>query len=67
MPFYGDPPRRFEAGTQPIAEAIALGAAIDCTADPQAIAYAQEKLADTNFVRVSGTLAEEGPIISFWI
>nr|WP_245471558.1 hypothetical protein [Bradyrhizobium nanningense] len=44
---YGDPLRRFEARTPPIAEAIALSAPIDYIADPQAIAYAQERLAST--------------------
>ncbi|WP_027571435.1 cysteine desulfurase [Bradyrhizobium sp. WSM1743] len=72
---YGDPPHRFEAGTPPIVEAIGLGAAIDYINsigkaqirrhESVLLAYAQERLADINFVRMIGTPAEKGPIISF--
>ncbi|WP_094193818.1 cysteine desulfurase [Bradyrhizobium viridifuturi] len=72
---YGDPPHRFEAGTPPIVEAIGLGAAVDYINsigkvqirkhESALLAYTQEKLGDINFVRMIGTPAEKGPIISF--
>lgn len=72
---YGDPPHRFEAGTPPIVEAIGLGAAVDYinsvgkehirNHESALLAYAQERLGDINSVRMIGTPAEKGPIISF--
>ncbi|MGF6313028.1 cysteine desulfurase/selenocysteine lyase [Bradyrhizobium sp. i1.8.4] len=72
---YSDPPHRFEAGTPPIVEAIGLGAAVDYINsigkvqirkhESALLAYAQEKLGDINSVRMIGTSAEKGPIISF--
>ncbi|MGY3637205.1 cysteine desulfurase [Bradyrhizobium sp. Lot33] len=72
---YGDPPHRFEAGTPPIVEAIGLGAAVDyinSIGKPQIhkhesalLAYAQEKLRGINSLRIIGTAAEKGAIISF--
>ncbi|MTV18245.1 MULTISPECIES: cysteine desulfurase [Bradyrhizobium] len=72
---YGDPPHRFEAGTPPIVEAVGLGAAVDyinsigkkqiCEHESALLAYAQQQLADINSVRLIGTPAEKGPIISF--
>ncbi len=72
---YGDPPHRFEAGTPPIVEAIGLGAAVDyinSIGKPQIhkhesalLAYAQEKLRGINPLRIIGTAAEKGAIISF--
>ncbi|WP_342724082.1 cysteine desulfurase [Bradyrhizobium sp. B097] len=72
---YGGPPHRFEAGTPPIVEAIGLGAAVDYINsigkerirkhENALLAYAQEKLGDINSVRMIGTTAEKGPVISF--
>ncbi|WP_375778963.1 cysteine desulfurase [Bradyrhizobium sp. ma5] len=72
---YGGPPHRFEAGTPPIVEAIGLGAAVDYINsigkerirkhENELLAYAQEKLGDINSVRMIGTTAEKGPVISF--
>ncbi|WP_375785080.1 cysteine desulfurase [Bradyrhizobium sp. Pha-3] len=72
---YGDPPHRFEAGTPPIVEAIGLGAAVDYINaigkerirkhENALLAYAQEKLGNINSVRMIGTTADKGPVISF--
>ncbi|MBO4227848.1 cysteine desulfurase [Bradyrhizobium neotropicale] len=72
---YGDPPHRFEAGTPPFVEAIGLGAAVDyinSIGKPQIhkhesalLAYAQEKLRGINSLRIIGTAAEKGAIVSF--
>lgn len=72
---YGEPPHRFEAGTPPIVEAIGLGAAIDYVAsigkgriaahERDLVAYAQEQLREINSLRIIGTAAEKGAIVSF--
>ncbi len=72
---YGDPPHRFEAGTPPIVEAIGLGAAVDYINsigkprihqhESALLAYAHEKLRGINSLRIIGTAAEKGAIISF--
>ncbi|MFB9267614.1 cysteine desulfurase [Bradyrhizobium erythrophlei] len=72
---YADPPHRFEAGTPPIVEAIGLGAAVDYIDsigkaqirehESALLAYAQDKLGDINSLRIIGTAAEKGAIISF--
>jgi len=72
---YGDPPHRFEAGTPPIVQAIGLGAAIDYINsigksrirdhESSLLAYAQEKLREINSLRIIGTAAEKGAIVSF--
>ena len=72
---YNHPPHRFEAGTPPIAQAIGLGAALDyidgigkarIRAHEQAVsAYAHERLGAINSLRVIGTAAGKGPILSF--
>ncbi|WP_082190465.1 cysteine desulfurase [Bradyrhizobium pachyrhizi] len=72
---YGDPPHRFEAGTPPIVEAVGLGAAVDYINsigkeqirehESGLLAYAQQRLGDINSLRMVGTPAEKGPIISF--
>ncbi|OCK53929.1 cysteine desulfurase [Bradyrhizobium sp. LMTR 3] len=74
---YGDPPHRFEAGTPPIVEAIGLGAAVDYINsigkaqihkhESALLAYAQKKLRGINSLRIIGTAAEKGAIISFEI
>jgi len=72
---YADAPYKFEAGTPPILEAIGLAAAIDWvgqfdTADIQqhemALYHAaRDGLADMNSIRIVGTTADKGPVLSF--
>ncbi|WP_434051984.1 MAG: cysteine desulfurase [Roseibium sp.] len=72
---YNDPPHRFEAGTPPIVQAIALGAALDYmdTIGRENIArheadlknYAHEKLREINSLRIFGTAPGKGAIVSF--
>ncbi|MCW4114642.1 cysteine desulfurase [Aurantimonas sp. MSK8Z-1] len=72
---YSPPPHRFEAGTPPIVQAIGLGAALDYMrgVGREAIArheealrdYAQERLSAVNALRVFGTAAGKGAILSF--
>ena len=72
---YGAPPHRFEAGTPPIVQAIGLGAAIDYinsigksrirAHESSLLAHAQQKLGEINSLRIIGTAAEKGAIVSF--
>ncbi|QWG24820.1 cysteine desulfurase [Bradyrhizobium sediminis] len=72
---YGEPPHRFEAGTPPIVQAIGLGAAIDYinsigksrirSHENSLLAYAQDRLREINSLRIIGTAAEKGAIVSF--
>jgi len=72
---YGVPPHRFEAGTPPIVQAIGLGAAIGYinsigksrirAHESSLLAYAQQKLGEINSLRIIGTAAEKGAIVSF--
>ena len=72
---YGEPPHRFEAGTPPIVQAIGLGAAIDYVQsigkerirkhEDSLLAYAQERLRGINSLRIIGTAADKGPVVSF--
>ncbi len=72
---YGEPPHRFEAGTPPIVQAIGLGAAIDYinsigrsrirAHESALLAYAQAKLREINSLRIIGSAAEKGAIVSF--
>ncbi|MBA4788069.1 MAG: cysteine desulfurase [Rhizobiales bacterium] len=72
---YAAPPHRFEAGTPAIVEAIGLGAALDymtgvgrarIAAQEHAIsAYAHERLGAMNSLRIIGTAATKGAILSF--
>jgi cysteine desulfurase/selenocysteine lyase len=74
---YADPPMRFEAGTPPILEAIALGAAIEWLGqfDREAIARheralydrAIERLDGANWLRVLGTAKDKGAILAFTV
>jgi len=67
---YAPPPARFEAGTPPIAEAIALGAAVDYLSalgmdaihrhEQELTAYALKTLADLPGIRVFGPGGPEG-------
>ena len=72
---YAAPPHRFEAGTPPILEAIALGAALDWLSafDRAAIsahehalyAHARERLDGLNWLRVLGEAEGKGAILTF--
>ncbi|HKY87001.1 MAG TPA: cysteine desulfurase [Pseudorhodoplanes sp.] len=74
---YGDPPHKFEAGTPPIVQAIALGAAIDYVNsigksrirahEDALVKYAHERLRAINSLRIFGTAREKGAIVSFEI
>lgn len=74
---YEDPPYRFEAGTPPIAQIIAFGAALDylnglgrenvAAREHALLAYANEKLAPIEGLRIFGTSTTKGGIISFAI
>ncbi|MDQ1616564.1 MAG: cysteine desulfurase / selenocysteine lyase [Actinomycetota bacterium] len=74
---YAVPPHRFEAGTPPIAQAVGLGAAVDyltaigmdavAAHELEVTAYALERLADLDGVRVIGpaTPVDRGGAVSF--
>ncbi|OYX75601.1 MAG: cysteine desulfurase [Rhizobiales bacterium 32-66-11] len=72
---YATPPHRFEAGTPPIVQAIGLGAALDYMTslgrerieahERDLSAYAHEVLGAMNSLRIIGTAAGKGAIISF--
>jgi len=74
---YADPPMRFEAGTPPILEAIALGAALEWLTglDREAIAAHERRLYDraverldgANWLRILGTAPGKGAILSFTV
>jgi cysteine desulfurase/selenocysteine lyase len=74
---YAEPPHRFEAGTPPIAQAVALGAAVDYLTDlgmgavaaheHELAAYMLDVLPRVNGLRVIGPsdTADRGGIVSF--
>ena len=72
---YNTPPQRFEAGTPPIAQAVGLGAALDYidsvgrnairAYEAELTAYAMERLAAIDGLRIFGKAPEKGPILSF--
>ena len=72
---YNEPPHRFEAGTPPIIQAIGLGAALDYMrgvgrakihAHETALgAYAHERIARINSIRIFGRAKGKGAILSF--
>lgn len=72
---YNEPPHRFEAGTPPIVEAIALGAAIDymesigrsaiASYEAELADYAKQRLAELNSIRVFGNAPGKGAIFAF--
>ncbi|MGO9485563.1 MAG: cysteine desulfurase [Rhodomicrobium sp.] len=72
---YNDPPYRFEAGTPPIAEAAALTAALDYVGsigkarirahENDLRRYAEERLQPINSLKIIGSAADKGPIVSF--
>jgi len=72
---YADPPMRFEAGTPPIVQAIAFGAAIDYVSaldrtgvaqhEDDLLHYATERLDAIEGVRIIGRAPGKGAIVSF--
>ena len=74
---YADPPHRFEAGTPPIVQAIGLGAALDyvdglgreniLAHESALLAYATERMQEVEKLRLIGTSADKGSILSFVI
>jgi cysteine desulfurase/selenocysteine lyase len=74
---YADPPHRFEAGTPPILEAIALGVAIDWLGglDREAIAAheaalyrrVRDGLAGANWLKLMGDAPGKGAIFAFTV
>jgi cysteine desulfurase / selenocysteine lyase len=72
---YGQTPHRFEAGTPPIVQAIGLGAAIDYVNsigrapirahEKGLLSYATDRMREINSLKVVGTAADKGAIISF--
>ncbi len=74
---YAEPPMRFEAGTPPILEAIALGAALEWLMglDREVIAAHERRLYDraverldgANWLRILGTAPGKGAILSFTV
>ncbi|MEO1406545.1 MAG: cysteine desulfurase [Pseudomonadota bacterium] len=74
---YNTPPHKFEAGTPPILEAVALGAAIrwfeafdleEIGAHEQALyARAAEVLSTVNGLKIHGTTPDKGAVLSFSI
>jgi cysteine desulfurase/selenocysteine lyase len=75
MVTYNEPPHRFEAGTPPIVQAIGLGAALEymegigreaiAAHEAELRAYAHERLAGINSLRIFGNAPGKGAIISF--
>jgi cysteine desulfurase/selenocysteine lyase len=72
---YQDPPYRFEAGTQSIADVIALGAAIDYLNaldlialrqyEQELLEYASRRLSQLEGVKLIGTARQKAPVLSF--
>ena len=72
---WAEPPAKFEAGTPPIVQAIALGAALDYVSsigleaiaahEKDLLRYATQKLAAISGLRLIGTAANKGPVLSF--
>ena len=72
---FKEPPGRFEAGTPAIAEAVGLAAAIDYVLDlgpdfihaheEDLLAYATERLSGIGGLKIHGTAADKGAILSF--
>ncbi len=72
---YADPPVRFEAGTPPIAEVIALGAAIDYVSnigmeairlhEQDILSYAHQRLSAVEGLQLIGTAPGKSGVVSF--
>ena len=74
---FAEPPHRFEAGTPNIAGIIGLGAALDyvehvgreriAAYEHELLAYATARLREIPGLRIFGTAADKGPVVSFLI
>lgn len=74
---FAKPPRKFEAGTPPIAEVIGLGEAVDYlskigmdainTYENELLEYATERVAAIPSVRIIGTAENKASVLSFAI
>ncbi len=72
---YAPPPRRFEAGTPPMADVIGLATALDCingigrdaiaAHDTELVTYATQQLRQINSLTIHGDTPHKGGIISF--
>ena len=72
---YADPPVRFEAGTPPIAEVIAFGAAIDYVSnigmeairlhEQDILSYAHQRLSAVEGLQLIGTATGKSGVVSF--
>ena len=72
---YADPPVRFEAGTPPIAEVIALGAAVDYVSnigmeairshEQDILSYAHQRLSAVEGLELIGTAPGKSGVVSF--
>ena len=72
---YADPPVRFEAGTPPIAEVIALGAAVDYVThigmeairahEQDILSYAHQRLSSVEGLQLIGTAPGKSGVVSF--
>jgi len=72
---YGHAPHKFEAGTPPIVQAIGLAAALDymmqvgrdriAAHEADLAAYAHERLAGYNWLKIYGKAPGKGAIVSF--
>ncbi|MCG7600317.1 cysteine desulfurase [Halomonas sp. McH1-25] len=72
---YADIPHKFEAGTPPIANVIAMGRALEWVTDigiarigaweQQLLAHANERLAEVEGLRILGTAPRKAGVISF--
>jgi cysteine desulfurase/selenocysteine lyase len=72
---FADPPQRFEAGTPNIVGVIGLGAAVDyvetigldriAAHEQDLLAYATERLAVVEGLRIVGTAADKAGVVSF--
>ncbi len=72
---YAAPPHRFEAGTPAIVQAVGLGAALEymmqvgreniAAHEQQLLAYANERLAGVNALKIIGQAEDKAAIISF--
>jgi len=74
---YGVTPHKFEAGTPPIVEAVGLGTALDymisigrdriARHEADLAAYAHERLAEFNWLKIHGHAPGKGAIVSFTV
>jgi cysteine desulfurase/selenocysteine lyase len=76
---YNEIPHKFEAGTQPFAQAVGLGAAIDYLNDlgmdevrrheVEIVGYALKRLSEVEGIQIHGPMdpAKRGGVVSFWL